>query len=413
MSVAETPPNKDKVDETLPLPVVDRTDTPKPKRRRRLPRALLLVPLVMATLVTGGVVGLYFQPPGLKAVFRTFGLEPGAGTSSPIAVPVGRGAPADADPLSGFAAGDVVGLGTLLPDGDVVTVAPPFGAGDARIASLRIDEGDRVSAGDVLAVLDNENQLRAAVDARRSDLAVRRAALAQTRTSVRASIDEGEAALARAEAKARNAASELERAETLSERGFVSNSVLDQRQASYDQAAREVDEARATLSRFAGDDIELQVDVAVAARNVDAAQSALAQAERDLETAFVRAPIDGTVLTIHSDPGERPTDAGVLNLGNIDRMTADVEVFETLIGSVALGDAVEVDAVALPETLHGTVTQIGLEVGRQRLTEDDPAANTDARVVTVTVTLDEVSSALASRFTQLQVVARIDTAGDE
>ncbi len=407
MSVAETPPDKPTSD--LPLQVVDRAAAGKP--RRRLPRALLLVPLVIAAVATGGIVGLYFQPPGLQAVFRTFDLQPGAGTSRPIAVPVGQGVAADA-PLRARAAGDVVGLGTLLPDGDVVTVALPFGAGDARIAALNVDEGDRVAAGDVLAVLDNERQLGAAVEARQTDLAVREAALAQTRTSVRASQDEARAALARAEAKARNAESELARADTLSGRGFVSDAVLDEKQAARDQAAQDVDEARATLSRYASADIEAQVDVVVAARNVDAARAALAQAERDLETAFVRAPISGTVLTVHADPGERPSADGLLNLGNIDRMMVEVEVFETLIGAVAVGDPVAVEAAALPEVLRGTVSKVGLEVGRQRLTEDDPAANTDARVVTVTVLLDEASSAVASRFTQLQVVARIDTGDD-
>ncbi len=407
MSIADTPPNQP-ASEDLPLQVIDRSDEALPTPRRRL-WPLLLVPLVVAAVATGGVVGLYFQPPGLKAVFKVFDLEPGAGSNSPIAVPVSRGVVVE-DPAI-VAAGDVVGLGTLLPGSDVVTIALPFGAGDARIATLNVDEGDRVSVGDVLAMLDNEPQLLAAVEARRTDLAVREAALAQTRTSVRASLAEAEAAVARAQAKTRNAESELVRAEALSARGFVSDAVLDEKRSARDQAAREVDQARATLSRYATDDLELQVDVVVAARSVDAARAALAQVERDLETAFVKAPIDGTVLKVHADPGERPTAEGLLDLGNIDLMMAEVEVFETLIGAVSVGDPVVIEAAALPSPLRGTVSRIGLEVGRQRITKDDPAANTDARVVTVTVLLDAASSALASRYTQLQVVARIDTAG--
>ncbi len=41
------------------------------------------VPLIMALVMTGGVIGLYFQPPGLKFVFATFGLQPGGGTTTP------------------------------------------------------------------------------------------------------------------------------------------------------------------------------------------------------------------------------------------------------------------------------------------------------------------------------------------
>jgi hypothetical protein len=48
-------------------------------------------------------------------------------------------------------------------------------------------------------------------------------------------------------------------------------------------------------------------------------------------------------------------------------------------------------------------------VGQQGLVSDDTAANTDARVITVMVELDARSSAIAARFTNLEVIARIDT----
>ena len=49
---------------------------------------LFLIPLFMATLFTGAVIGMYFQPPGLKAFFNVTGLQPGAGTETPIAVAI-------------------------------------------------------------------------------------------------------------------------------------------------------------------------------------------------------------------------------------------------------------------------------------------------------------------------------------
>ena len=52
---------------------------------------------------------------------------------------------------------------------------------------------------------------------------------------------------------------------------------------------------------------------------------------------------------------------------------------------------------------------IGLMVGRQGLVADDTAANTDARVITVMVALDDPSSSIAARYTNLEVIARIDT----
>ena len=44
----------------------------------------------------------------------------------------------------------------------------------------------------------------------------------------------------------------------------------------------------------------------------------------------------------------------------------------------------------------------------QLTVSDDPAANTDARVVDVIVTLDAASSALARGYTNLETIVRID-----
>jgi HlyD family secretion protein len=59
--------------------------------------------------------------------------------------------------------------------------------------------------------------------------------------------------------------------------------------------------------------------------------------------------------------------------------------------------------------LQGRVDSIGLTVGRQGLISDDAAENQDARVIRVLVALDAASSARAARFTNLEVIARIDT----
>jgi HlyD family secretion protein len=79
-----------------------------------------------------------------------------------------------------------------------------------------------------------------------------------------------------------------------------------------------------------------------------------------------------------------------------------------MIGRVTIGDPVTVSADALARDLTGTVTAIGLQIGRQSITSDDPAANTDARVVDVIVTLDSDSSPIAAPFTNLEAVVRID-----
>lgn len=370
---------------------------------RRVFNVARFVPLIMAVVMLGGVIGLYFQPPGLQKVMGWLNLQPGGGTSTPIAIP------APPRPAAGGAVSApkiVVGLGKLLPEGEVVTVAPPFGAGDARLASLSVNEGDRVERGMVLATLDNERPLLAALESAKATVAARQASLAQARASVSASRGEAQAALARAEAAAANAAREFERVEQLRRTGFAADTTYELRRTAREEAAREVERLQATLSRYAGD-VDAQPDVLVAARMLASAQADLERAAADLDKAYVRAPLAATVLTIHIQPGEKPGAAGIMNLGNIAQMKADVEIYQTQIGLVMVADPVEITAEALARPLTGKVSRIGLEVGRQSLIDANPAANTDARVVKVTVALDPASSEAASRYTNLQVIARI------
>ncbi len=409
---SETPLAAASLAGALPLAVVQR-DTGAVATRSvgwRIFRVARFIPLVIALVAAGGVIGLYFQPPGVRKLMEILQLQPGGGTSSPIAVPVNSGNARSSTAAARLTAPRVVaGLGKLLPEGEVVVVAPPFGAGDARIATLHVKEGERVERGAVLATLDNERLLQAAVESARALVAAREAALAQVKASVDASRDEVRASVARAETALQNASREFERVETLRQRGYAAEQVYDQRRTARDEAAREVERVRATLSRYGSGPLEAQADVLVAARNVDTAKADLARVMADLDKASVRAPIAGTVLTIHVRPGEKPGNLGILNLGNLERMTAEVEVYQTQIGHVSVGDSVDVSAEALPRPLKGSVTRIGLEVGRQGLIDANPAANTDARVVKVTVALDPESSSAAQRFTNLQVTARIAT----
>lgn len=369
-------------------------------------RRLYLIPLFMLTLFTGAVIGMYFQPPGLRVFFNTTGLEPGAGTNTPIAVAIEQ--VTGHEQVAVISEGDVVALGRIIPFGDIVSIATPSGAGDARIAEVRVVEGDVVEANDVLAVLDNLPQLQSAVVSAQANLSVSEATLDQTRASNQASLGEAQASLERADATAAAARSDLTRATSLFERGISTRAQFDQTVAAATEAERDVERARATLSRYSTGSETVQADIAVAEANLEAARAELARASQDLERAFVRAPDHGTVLDIKVRAGERPPNDGIIDLGDTSRMTVEAEVYQNMIGRVTIGDPVTVSAEALSQTLTGVVSAIGLEIGRQSITSDDPATNTDARVVDVIVVLDPASSELARTFTNLETVVRID-----
>ena len=101
-----------------------------------------------------------------------------------------------------------------------------------------------------------------------------------------------------------------------------------------------------------------------------------------------------------------------MEMGDTNQMMAEVEIYQDRIGSVRPGQPVELVAAALGRTLRGTVESIGLTVGRQGLISDDAAANTDARVIRILVALDAASTEIASGFTNLEVIARIDTSAE-
>jgi len=366
----------------------------------------LLILLLMVTLFSGAVIGMYFQPPGLRVFFNATGLEPGAGTDTPIAIAISQ--VKTQEQIAVVSEGDVVALGRIVPRGDVISVATPSGAGDARIAELRVSVGDDVEQGDILAVLDNLPQLQSAVASAQAGLRVRDANLTQTRASNTASRAEAQASLEHAQATADVAQSELDRITTLFERGVSTRANLDQAVAAATQAARDVERAQATLSRYSAGSETVQADIAVAEANLDAARATLASAEQDLDSAYVRAPERGKVLDVNVRAGERAGTTGIIDLGDTSQMTVEAEVYQTMIGRVTIGDPVTVSADALEHVLTGTVTAIGLEIGRQSITSDDPAANTDARVVDVIVTLDAASSPTAAPFTNLETIVRID-----
>jgi HlyD family secretion protein len=74
-----------------------------------------------------------------------------------------------------------------------MTLAPPFGAGDARVARLLVARAIRSVMDQVVAELDSLPQLTARVATAEAQLATREAALERTRATVEASLREAQA----------------------------------------------------------------------------------------------------------------------------------------------------------------------------------------------------------------------------
>lgn len=392
------------------LPLADSGKAaPAPVARRARLSLPSIAAIGMGLLLLGGVLGLYFQGPAMRAIFNWTPLEPGAGSSRPIALPLER-IPSK-ERVAALAAGDVLALGRLRPRDGIVAVGLPAGTGDARIEKLLVAQGDVVKQGALLAVLDTRVQYEAALENAETLVATRRASLDKMRAQIAIGEAETRALLESAMVSQVAAEADLARERKLRARDVTTEVRLEDSQSKADAAKADVARLTATLARYTTDRDGKQVDIALAEAELAAAEASVKRARKDLERARVYAPRSGTIIELALREGERPPADGLLKLGDTSLMEAELEVFETNVSRVGVEQPVSIRSGVLGESeLTGRVTQIGTLVGRQNVTDDDPAANTDARVLEVIVTLDEASSARAARVVGLEVVARIHAA---
>ena len=122
------------------------------------------------------------------------------------------------------------------------------------------------------------------------------------------------------------------------------------------------------------------------------------------QRAYIRAPVAGRVLDIHTRPGEMVGPRGILELGRVERMYAIAEVYETDIGRVRVGQPATVTSKALGRALSGTVERIRQQVRKLDQMDTDPAARKDARIVEVEVRLADAAAAASLTNLQVEVV---------
>jgi HlyD family secretion protein len=443
-------PEKTRVRSPHPPPTQTARPTERPALRptdRRLPASkprslksqLTRWRWVTFSLVIGlGIAGaarLFWRFQGLPYL-QNFTLPslPGLPATKPTpAMPAPVRAPAPVRPI--------VSLGRLVPKGEVIRLSAPTSAQENRIERLLIDEGDRVQAGQVVAILDAQSRLQAdlaeaqaQVDIARSKLAVVQAGakqgelLAQESEIARLKADwEGniaaqEAKIARLQAELANAQTDYERNQALFQEGAISASqrdssrlVRDVAQRSLEEAQRtligsratlvqELNKARSTLARIA----EVRpVDVRAAQAEVSRALAALRQAQARLNQTQVRSPVSGEVLDIYTRPGEVVGTNGIAEIGQTQEMRVIAEVYQSDVHRVQVGQPVRITSDSLPKSLTGTVALIGSQVRRQTIINTDPTSNIDARVVEVWLNLTPESSRLAAKMTNLQVKVTI------
>lgn len=241
-------------------------------------------------------------------------------------------------------------------EADYLYVAP---LSPGRITGIDAEEGARVTAGQVLARLDDEAQL-AAVKGAEAAVAQARANLDNLSTGSReAEIAVIRASLKKATADRDLAAATLERTLNLAGQGQVSAAKVDQDRAAADAAAAQVEQlsAQLTVAQLPARDAQrgaAEAALAVAEAQADAARIAL-------DDRVLKAPISGILDRSFYQAGEvAASGAPVLSVYDPGRVKAIFFVPEAARASVTLGEklAVECDGCA---GAIATVTKIGSE----------------------------------------------------
>lgn len=323
----------------------------------------------------------------------------------------------------------ITALGRIEPQGEVIIVGGPL---DERIGQLLVKEGQQVEAGQPLVYLESYQERLAERNAAASELTEAQALLAsetqlgqaqiqEARSRVSQATDPKSAAILAQQAEVNQAKVELaaaqrdlDRFQRLYEAGAVSQKDLDDRQVAVQAQQDRVTSAQATLAQLQE---ERQTDLQNANAQVQSAEAELARSQAQVKVAsatsnlqlaearlartIIRAPQAGQVLDVMTRAGEAVGDTGILELANTQQMMVVAEVYETDVQQIQVGQAATITSPALPQPVSGVVEQVGLKIAKNDVIDNDPAANTDVRVVEVKIRLK--NSQTVASFTNLQV----------
>ena len=251
----------------------------------------------------------------------------------------------------------VAALGQLNPFGEIRKLAAPNSGqgGTPRLFKLLTKEGDSVIKDQILAVFDNRPKLEANLKSAEASLDILKSEI---------SIKERE----------------IDRYQNLVDKGAVAQIVLD----------------------------KMKDDVFLSKTRTLKIKSSIDAIKVDLEQSQLKSPIDGIVLQILVREGERPNSSGVIKVGANQLMEALIEVYESDINRVQMGQAVDLisENGGFLGSLRGQVSLISPQVRQRRVLSTDPTGDADSRVVEVRVKLDSASAEKVSHLTGMKVIAR-------
>jgi HlyD family secretion protein len=283
----------------------------------------------------------------------------------------------------------IAGPGRVEPYSEDIKIGSEL---SGRLKSVFVEEGDAIGRGQVLAELENADY-RAEVDSAKASLAAKAAAERKVINGARRQErDEAWSSVSEARAVTENAQSEWRRRQELFAAGVVSREELD-------RYAREADVARAKYQAAVEqhslvDDHAREEDRSLAEAELQLARSELDEAEARYQKTFIRSPIDGSVLRKHHRSGESVSNSStvpdpILTIGDRKRLRVRVDVDETDVGKVRIGQKAYVTADAFgKQKFWGRVVRVGQQLGPKNVRTDEPTERVDTKILETLVELD-------------------------
>lgn len=243
-----------------------------------------------------------------------------------------------------------------------------------RIKEVKFEEGDYVKEGEKAIILDDEKK-RAEYEQAEANLEVAKANLLNS-----------EAEEEKAKIKIEDTKRDLDRMSKLLEKNLVSQNDKDKAQTNYDLAVADLNKAEAQET--------------VAKASVRQSEAALNLAKTNLEDTVIASTLSGVVTLKAFEPGEMVSAGStILTIVDTKNIWARVDVEETAVTKIKLGDIAYVKVDALPkEVFKGRVVEINSE-GEFATQRDVKRGRQDIKTFRVKVKIDEPKGILKQGMT--------------
>ena len=224
-----------------------------------------------------------------------------------------------------------------------------------RLVDLRVREGDRVTAGQVLAVIDAV-QAQGDVSAQEAQIRTLEAEERVASEQIRASRSD----LLAAQSREREAQSQLERTRKLVEAGVAPVSQLETAKAAAETAEAMRGSAEAAISRG-------EKSVEAARRRIGQAEAQTVRVQDVLTKTRITSPISGIVSRLQVRQGEmvvigiqNQPGTTLMTISDLSSVNAEVKVAEADVVQIRIGQSSRITLEALPgRTFNGKVVEIG------------------------------------------------------